>query len=114
MATVVEAFDGASIRPGRPSIRLYPTLLVLGMLRRYWFTFESSESPIPMNSGSGVTAYDYEDALTLMREKVFHGHLPSIRQCTEDVDVASLDARHVIPNLGNVLVRGVWFPLGSQ
>lgn len=84
------------------------------MLRRYWFTFEPSESPIPTNSGCGVTAYDYEDALALMRDRVFHGQLPPIEQCTEDVDVSSLDARHVIPNVGNVLIRGVWFPLGFQ
>lgn len=84
------------------------------MLRRYWFTFESSESPIPTNSGCGVTAHDYEDALALMRDRVFGGQLPAIQQCTEDVDVSSLDVRHVIPNLGNVLIRGVWFPLGFQ
>jgi hypothetical protein len=27
-----------------------------------------------------------------------------------DVDVASLDAKHVLPNIGPVVVRGVWFP----
>jgi hypothetical protein len=27
-----------------------------------------------------------------------------------DVDIRTLDAKHVLPNAGPVVVRGVWYP----
>ena len=30
----------------------------------------------------------------------------------EDIDVRALDPNHVLPNIGNVTSRGIWFPLG--
>jgi hypothetical protein len=84
------------------------------MLRRYWFTFERFENPTALNLGCGVTAASYDDALALVRDSVFHGRTPPINDCIEDVDVSRLDANHVLPNVGNVLVHGIWFPLGYK
>jgi hypothetical protein len=25
-----------------------------------------------------------------------------------------LDQKHVVPNMGNIFIRGVWFPLGYE
>jgi hypothetical protein len=85
------------------------------LYRRYWFRFEISDIPTPLNLGCGVTACDYDDALTLLRERVFPGReLPRIVECIEDVDVSTLDRNHVRPNMGVVVYPGVWFPLGYE
>jgi hypothetical protein len=62
--------------------------------------------------GCGVTAYDYDDAINLLREHVFDGSEPDVLDFEENVDVSKLDHNHVVPNMGSVVVRGVWFPLG--
>jgi hypothetical protein len=84
-------------------------------LRRYWFNFETFARPTPLNLGCGVTAYDYADATNLLREGMFSGkELPLIVGCVEDVDVSTLDPKHILPNLGLVDVRGIWFPQGYK
>lgn len=87
-------------------------------MRRFWFEFDlSMEQPHPMGvlSGCGVTALSYDDSLEVLRERVFKdASLPSIRKVIEDVDVSQLDANHVLPNMGVVTVRGVWFPRGYE
>ena len=40
------------------------------------------------------------------------GELPTIAVLIEDVDVSTLDAGHVLPNMSPPVRRGVWFPLG--
>jgi len=85
-------------------------------LHRYWFKFALTLSdPHPPGTllGCGVTAYSQEDAVALVVEKVFTKiPLPAIESVQEDVDISTLDAGHVRPNMGNVLKRGIWFPIG--
>ena len=84
------------------------------MLRRYWFEFDLLKSQAPAVScgpGCGVTAYDYEDALTLMKENVFGDtDLPPIRNVVEDIDISALDEKQVRSKIGMPVFRGVWFP----
>ena len=40
--------------------------------------------------------------------------MPAIKDMVEDVDVSTLDANHVLPNMGITLKRGVWFPQGFE
>jgi hypothetical protein len=84
------------------------------MLHRYWFEFDLSRSEAPTvryGLGCGVTAYDYEDALNLLKEVAFEeSDLPPIRNVVEDIDIATLDAKHVRPNMGIPVFRGVWYP----
>ena len=79
-------------------------------LKRYWLTFERLGRPHPVNLGCGVTARDYDDALSLVQaafpELIFGAPLAVV----EDVDVSALDEKHIAPNLGNVLVRGISWP----
>ena len=83
------------------------------MLRRYWFRFQDVTGPTALKLGCGITAASYEDALDLLRTRVFAGQtLPVISSCVEDIDVSTLDPRHVLPNIGVVPHRGVWFPQG--
>ena len=83
------------------------------MIKRFWFNFSEQPLPIGVQHGCGLSAYDYEDALELLKNKVFKDMgLPDIENVIQDVDVSTLDSGHVLPNIGNVSIRGVWFPLG--
>jgi hypothetical protein len=73
------------------------------MLTRFWF--KTDRGP-----GYGVTASSQSDA-----EKILHGFgypLPSERivAVTPGVSLASLDKDEVLPNVGPLAVRGVWYP----
>ena len=84
-------------------------------LHRYWLEFDCSTvvGPAWLRLGCGVTAYGLEDARAIVQATVFEGReMPAITKAIEDVDIKSLDQRHVIPNMGVVTWRGVWFPLG--
>ena len=83
-------------------------------IRRYWFKFRTPRFPAAFNFGCGVSAYNYDDAVNLLRELVFGGQEPDILVCDADVDVSKLDRKRVLPNMGSVLVRGIWFPLGFR
>lgn len=83
------------------------------MLRRFWFNFKNIPPFCPLWLGCGVTGYDHSDALQLLARTVFAEN-PQLEVDTmiEDVDIRTLDAGHVLPNMGMPAVRGVWFPLG--
>ena len=74
------------------------------MLRRFWF-------PLSRGFGIGVTAATENEAREMAeqtRERyfadaAFTGFVP-------DVEISSLDQRHVVPNAGPVVVHGVWYP----
>src|SRR5262245_34608723 len=91
----------------------------MDLLKRFWFEFEISEDGIRRYSsytsvlrlGCGVTAYSYEDALVVLRERLFkEDPLPPIRNAIENIDISTPDPGHVLPNMGVPIWRGVWFP----
>jgi hypothetical protein len=85
------------------------------LLRRYWFEFEAGDLPPGVALGCGVTAYSDDDARTLLAATVFRGaSLPSVRRMLSDVDVSTLDADHVLPNMLEPATRGIWFPMGFR
>ena len=60
--------------------------------------------------GCGVSGFDEEDCLALVRQQIFQGEeLPEVRDRVPDVDVATLP-QHLRDHLGNPSLRGVWFP----
>jgi hypothetical protein len=83
---------------------------------RYWFEFNfsaSSTMPMGIRLGCGITAYGVDDAMIILKDRVFEeDNLPVINKIIENVDINDLDIEHVIPNMGDVTKRGVWFPLG--
>jgi hypothetical protein len=83
-------------------------------LRRYWIQFGNPRSVRDgLGYGCGVTAYNFDDAVALVEERVFKGPLPyPIVSTLEDVDVSTLDTGHVLPNMLPPNSRGVWFPMG--
>jgi len=81
-------------------------------LHRYWFEFGGPREALPPGGwlGCGVTAVDRADAEQLLAEGPFRGApIPPIDRVIENVDVSELDAGHVLPNMGDVTQRGVWF-----
>jgi hypothetical protein len=82
-------------------------------LRQFWFRFEKPPTPTPINLDCGVTAFSKEDALQLLRERVFGAEdVPPLAQVIEDVRPEALERKHVVPNLGKIEQRGIWFPQG--
>jgi hypothetical protein len=66
--------------------------------------------PPVFSIGFGVSGYDEEDCLDLVRTEIFHGRpLPDIRNRMPDIDVSTLP-EHIQQLLGNPAARGVWFP----
>lgn len=57
----------------------------------------------------GVTAYSLDDALALLAEA---GHRVDLDSAAVRSDVTSddLDPNHVVPNMGVIVRRGVWYP----
>ena len=86
------------------------------MLRKFWFEFEIDSAfnfPPGIGLGCGITTYDYNDALKMMDEKIFHSiKRPPFKKVIQDVEISMLDEGHVIPNMKNFNFHGIWFPLG--
>ena len=87
----------------------------MNKLHKFWFQFEASSKPNVLNLGCGVTALSYDDALRILKDRIFaEKNFPGIVGCIEDVTQHQLDPKHVLPNMGNIEQYGVWFPLGYQ
>jgi hypothetical protein len=82
-------------------------------LHRFWFRFKAGNDSNTPRPGCGVTASNYDDALAILNETVFAGkRLPEIEHVIENVDISTLDQKHVIPNMEAPGWRGVWYPRG--
>lgn len=87
-------------------------------LIKFWFEFEISDAELRnhrhyggLTLGCGVTAYNYDDALIVLQQGLFRDEpIPTIKRVVENVDVSTLDANHVLPNIGVPIWRGIWYP----
>ena len=71
-------------------------------LKRYWFAAKEG-------LGIGVTAFEIEDAKALIQSnKYVMKYKPKLEEYIQDIDI-QVDQEHVIPNLGIVVHRGIWF-----
>jgi hypothetical protein len=78
------------------------------LLRAFWLTFPK-DPRLPM--GIGVTAYSREDAFAVIAEQGISWHLEAAEiEVRQDVTLDDLDQRHVLPNIGPMRFRGVWYP----
>jgi hypothetical protein len=79
-------------------------------MHRYWIIFEKAPFG-PPGLGCGVTANDLDDAIILVKAEYPRCvDRLDVRSVTVDVDVSTLDGGHVLPNIGNLFRRGVWWP----
>jgi hypothetical protein len=88
---------------------------VAKMLTRYWFRFRPIKTPSVLNLGCGITAYDLDDAKRFLETEVFpiFGKR-EIEDVIENVDISQLEHKHVRPNMGSPVARGVWFPWNGR
>ena len=75
--------------------------------RAFWLTFPGQPSAA---FGIGITAYSLEDAYRLLEERGYDFHRRGSVVVREDVVVADLDQKHVVPNMGPIVFRGIWYP----
>ncbi len=90
-------------------------------LTRFWIVF-ATEPPLfddPFDEEDrdytprtfGVTAYDAADALSLVQATFFAGRaLPAVEHIIPDVDIALLNAHHILPGTIVPAGRRVWYP----
>lgn len=82
-------------------------------MKRFWIELEDEGRPDFLKLGCGITAFDLNDAMKILEDKVFEGAvIPAVRRIIEDIDVSELDQKHVVPNMEAPMRRGVWFPRG--
>ena len=75
-------------------------------LTRFWFEFN-----VPGAGRYGVTAYNYDDAINLLKAAVFRdSEIPEIKTVIENIDVSTLDEGKILPNIGTPSFRGIWYP----
>ena len=84
-------------------------------MKRYWFIVYPEDPFGPKNIG--VTAFSKVQALSLaiycLGKSGLTHYLTNLNDNTEvieNVDLDSLDQNHVIPKIGVVVWKGVWFP----
>ena len=80
-------------------------------MQTYWVTFERLPYPTVLNRGAGVTARSGDDARRIANAAFAEAKIVSLAVVN---DAATLDQGHVIPNMGSIFIRGVWFPLGYE
>jgi hypothetical protein len=80
----------------------------------FWIRFQNDGNLPPAAAGGcGVTARSIDDALRLIRERIFAGEkLPDLVELVEDVDIATLHPDDVLPNMSPPNWEGIWFPRG--
>ena len=86
-------------------------------LIRFWFEFDfpkprlSHDYYIPADGCCGITAFDYDDALKIMRRFMLRDEeTPIFRRVIENVDVSTIENENAHRNLGVPVWRGVWYP----
>ena len=75
-------------------------------LRAFWYETQRDGAP----ARYGVTAFSLEHAAELLRAAGFSLESGARVLVIEDVTFDQLDAHHVVPNIGPMQIRGVWFP----
>ena len=79
------------------------------LLAAFWIVPPSRNGPL----GFGVTAYDVDDALGIIRSLGYAEYLPNdieLVKITRGVRYADLAENHVRTNMGPIVVRGMWYP----
>lgn len=78
-------------------------------LETFWIEYSQDEKFV---LGIGVTAFSQEDAFLLIKECGIDHWFDRAREMkvTSDVRIEDLDQKNVVPNIGPLQLRGVWYP----
>jgi hypothetical protein len=77
------------------------------MLISFWIVPPSKHGQL----GFGVTAFSLNDAFQIIQDAGFE--LPEDKntlRIRENIKISDLDQRHVVTNMGPIVVRGMWYP----
>lgn len=83
--------------------------VVTELLTAFWIVPPGRNGPL----GFGVTAYDLDDALGIIRLFGYADYLPSDHgslKVIQGVKCTDLEENHVRTNMGPIVVRGLWYP----
>jgi hypothetical protein len=91
------------------NVRLLAFMRETPLLETFWFSFPK-DAHLPL--GVGVTAYSESDARTLLHERGVSAWFADAQHVTvtQGVRAADLDQTNVVPNIGPMQLRGVWYP----
>jgi len=79
-------------------------------LNWYWMEFKELPNFCGLCRGVGVTAFTDDDAIQLVSQKIDPELKNSIATVKQLLSLNEITDEHILPNMGNELVRGVWFP----
>ena len=81
-------------------------------LDTYWISFQK-DSNLPF--GIGVTALSEEDAFALIRDQGIDAWFEGAKEVlvVKGVRIHDLDQSNVVPNIGPMQLRGVWYPANN-
>lgn len=78
------------------------------LLTAYWIELDRYSG---LASFIGVTAYSLDDAILLIKEQLFRKQeMPRLKNVIENIKFKDLDQNHVVPNMGPITERGIWYP----
>jgi hypothetical protein len=83
----------------------FPKVPMTCGLVAYWITRPGTGRPI------GVTGHSLSDALRIAKNAGYE--IPESINVADNVRPQDLDPRHILPNAGPLIVRGVWYPRTS-
>ena len=84
------------------------------MLKRFWFVSNPDDRFGVRNFG--VTAVNTDEAINILLKYLTRfdpetsKHITKNTEIIEDIDIQLLDLNHVIPNMGVVTIKGIWWP----
>jgi hypothetical protein len=83
--------------------------MVENKLTAFWIRSPLPHAPL----GFGVTAWSFDDALSIIAALDYGRYLSDDRagmQVREGITVDDLEQPHVVANMGPIIVRGMWYP----
>jgi hypothetical protein len=81
-------------------------------MRPYWLTIENPPRFSEVVLGVGITAHSEDEAKKLFA-KTFGNEL-RVAEVRVIHSADEIDQNHVRPNMGNFLIRGIWYPRGHE
>ena len=81
-------------------------------MRPYWLTFENFPKFSNLGLGAGITAYSEKEACEIAA--TCFGSDVKVKSVSTISTADEIEQNHVRPNMGNLLIRGVWFPKGFE
>jgi hypothetical protein len=81
-------------------------------MRPYWLMFDNLPQFSGLGLGAGITAHSEQEACEIAAANF--GNDIEVKSVSTINTADEIEQNHVRPNMGNLLIRGVWFPKGFE